>query len=301
MYIKKLYLLFVFFFLLINLQGQVARVIIDADTGNDIDDMPSIVFALKSGKVDVLALTAAQWHRFEVCGRQTMNESWVDNNRILRLLGMEHIPSLKGSEFAVKNSNPWGDKSGSKSNEASDYIIEKALEMPNGEKLIVIVTGSATNVAYAILTEPKIVEKITVYFIGTTYDFDRKAFNKNEPNVRSDLNAVDIMFNTENLELHIMPANITRKLLVYREDIDGRLKSDDGIDNMLKELWNRINKGDRTWVFWDLAIVQAVLNPQWTKQILTKTPPENTPRDIYLYTEIDSKAMMDDFWKVFLK
>jgi hypothetical protein len=98
-----------------------------------------------------------------------------------------------------------------------------------------------------------------------------------------------------------MPANITRKLLVYREDIDSQLKADDGIDGMLKELWNRINKGDRTWVFWDLAIVQAVLNPQWTKQILTKTPPENTPRDIYLYTEIDSKAMMDDFWKVFLK
>jgi hypothetical protein len=34
---------------------------------------------------------------------------------------------------------------------------------------------------------------------------------------------------------------------------------------------------------------------------LRNTPPENTPRNIYVYTEIDSKAIMDDFWKVFLK
>ncbi len=41
--------------------------IIDADTGNEIDDMPAIVLALKSGKVDALAVTAAQWNRVEAC------------------------------------------------------------------------------------------------------------------------------------------------------------------------------------------------------------------------------------------
>lgn len=295
---KGFYLFFAFFFLLINLYGQNAKVIIDADTGNDIDDMPAIVMAIKSGKIDVVALTASQWNRFEVCGRQTMLESWMFNNRILKVLDLEHIPSLKGAEYAV-GQEQWGIK---KPNEASDFIVKKAMEMPVGEKLIVIVSGPSTNMATAIQAEPKIIERIAVYFIGTFYNFDSKAFNKNEPNSRSDLNAIDILFNTENLELHVVPANVTAKLLITRKDIDSRLKSDDGVEGMLKELWNTINKDNVDWrIMWDFAIMQAVLNPHWTKQIVCRTPPENTPRDIHVYTEIETQAMMDDFWRVFLK
>lgn len=298
---KGFYLLFAFFLLLNNLQGQNTKVIIDADTGNEIDDLPAIVLALKSGKLDVLALTAAQWNRVEVCGRQTMHESWVLNNRILQLLEMKQIPSLKGSEIAVGQGQHWGKKTGTDFNEASDFIIKKAMQTPKSEKLIVIITGSATNVASAIIFEPKIIDKIAVYFIGTTYDFTRKAFSKNEFNVRSDLNAVETLFNTEKLELHVMPANICTSLKVLQNDIDTRLKSKEGIDGMLKERWYKVNTNGIGWTMWDFAIVQAVLNPQWTKQDLQDTPLENTPRKIYVYSEIDSEAIMDDFWKVFLK
>jgi inosine-uridine nucleoside N-ribohydrolase len=72
------------------------------------------------------------------------------------------------------------------------------MEMPLGEKLVIIVSGPATNVATAIRAEPKIIERIVVYFIGTFYNFDSKAFNKNEPNARSDLYAMD-----RNIELAI--------------------------------------------------------------------------------------------------
>lgn len=298
---KRTYWFCAFLFLLNSLQAQKIKVIFDADTGNEIDDMPAIVLALKSAKFDALAVTAAQWNRVEVCGRQTMQESWELNNRILQLLEMEHIPSLKGSELAVGQGQHWGDKTGTAFNEASDFIVRKAMEMPEGEKLIVIVTGSATNVASAIISEPKIVEKLAVYFIGTKYDFERGAFNKNEFNVRSDLNAVETLFDTEKLELHVMPANICTDLKVSKNDIDTRLKSEEGIDGMLKERWNKVNKDETDWIMWDFAIVQALLNPQWTKEALRNTPPENTPRKIYVYSEINSAAIMDDFWKVFLK
>lgn len=114
------------------------------------------------------------------------------------------------------------------------------------------------------------------------------------------MNAIETLFNTEKLELHIMPANICAKLLITRSDIDTRLKSDGGVEGMLKELWNTINKDNVDWwIMWDFAVMQAVINPHLTKQIICRTPPENTPRDIYLYTEIDTQAMMDDFWRVF--
>ncbi|WP_373495368.1 nucleoside hydrolase [Aquiflexum sp.] len=295
---KRIYLFSVFFFLLNNLHSQNIKVIIDADTGNEIDDLPAIVLALKSGKIDVLAVTSAQWNYFGVCGRQTMHESWVLNNRILQTLGMEYIPSLKGASEMVGKQWSVGPVL---PNEASDFIVKKALEMPQGQKLVIIITGTATNVATAIKTEPKIINKIAVYFIGTSFDQKRKAINKNEFNVRNDLNAFDILLDTENLELHIMPANLCTKLLVTQKDIDTRLKPNDGISNMLGERWNEVNKNSNDWIMWDFAIVHAVINPQWTKQVSRKTPPENTPRKIYLYTDINSEAMMEDFWKVFLK
>jgi hypothetical protein len=43
-------------FLLINLQAQKPKVIIDAYTWNEIDDIPAIVNGLKSDKMDVLHL-----------------------------------------------------------------------------------------------------------------------------------------------------------------------------------------------------------------------------------------------------
>lgn len=281
------------------LYGQRLKAIIDADSGNEIDDMPTIVLAIKSDKLDILSVNAAQWNRYWVCGRETMIESWDLNNRILEALDIKQIPSLKGAEHEI--TQQWGNTMMPVASDASHFIVKKALEIPEGEKLVIIITGSATNVASAILSEPLVVDKIAVYYIGMIYDFDREAFNKNEYNTRSDLNAVETLLNTKNLELHVMPANICTKLLVKQEDINNRLRPDYNIDKILLERWNEINKDRVDWIMWDFAIVQAVLNPNWTKQIKVRTPPENTPRDIYLYTWINDTAMISDFWNTFLK
>lgn len=297
---KRLYLFFALFLLLNNLQAQ-SKVIIDADTWNEIDDIPAIVLGLKSDKIDVLALTAAHWDRFEVCGRQTMYENWIANNKILQLLNKEqHIPSIQGARFAMWQGQHYGVK-GWDQNKATDFIIKTALEMPKGEKLKVIVTGSATNVASAVFSEPKIIDKIAVYFLGFLYDFDTNAWNKNDYNVKSDINAIDVLLNTENLEFHIMPSNISKQLIITRNDIDSKLNMKVGIDKMLKERWYEFNVDHVDWIMWDIAVVQAILNPQWANEILVKTPPENKQRDVYIYNQINADAMMEDFWRVFLK
>jgi hypothetical protein len=60
----RLYLFFAFFFLVISLKGQNVKVIIGADTGNDIDDMHAIVMAFKSGKIDALAFNSIPLESF---------------------------------------------------------------------------------------------------------------------------------------------------------------------------------------------------------------------------------------------
>ena len=68
----------------------------------------------------------------------------------------------------------------------------------------------------------------------------------------------------------------------------------------LTRKWNARFADSKTWVMWDLALVQAVLHPDMatTKQVLT--PPENTQRTVTVYDSIDAEAMRRDYWSVVL-
>jgi purine nucleosidase len=280
--------------ILFGLSGQDIKVIIDADTGNEIDDILAITRALKADKLNVLGLTAEQWNHQLSWSKNTMQESWELNNRILESLNMGEIPSLKGSEMIL--GKPWGGRDPRKS-EAADFIIEKAMEMPQGEKLIVLCTGAVTNVASAVVLKSEIIEKLAVYFVGTRYDFEKNAWNKNEFNVRNDLNAFDILLNTDGLELHILPANISGEIVFYAENTLLKLNSEVSIEDLILKRWAERVQNTKSWVMWDLGIIEALIHPEWTIQQTVDTPPENTSRKIYVYSEIDVEAMMDDFWK----
>ena len=48
---------------------------------------------------------------------------------------------------------------------------------------------------------------------------------------------------------------------------------------------------------WDLAIIEALANPEFTVLKIFKTPKENLQRDIKIYTAIDTLQMEKDFWR----
>jgi purine nucleosidase len=52
---------------------------------------------------------------------------------------------------------------------------------------------------------------------------------------------------------------------------------------------------------WDLALVQAYLLPQYSETILVNSPPESKTFTVKIFSKIDSKAMMEDFWVVLKK
>ncbi|MEM8865797.1 MAG: hypothetical protein AAGF31_09675 [Planctomycetota bacterium] len=53
-------------------------------------------------------------------------------------------------------------------------------------------------------------------------------------------------------------------------------------------------------IMWDVALIQALIHPEWATVIQAPTPPENTPRKVTLYREIDADAMRDDYWNTVL-
>jgi purine nucleosidase len=49
-------------------------------------------------------------------------------------------------------------------------------------------------------------------------------------------------------------------------------------------------------VIWDLSLVEAVIHPEMATEVEVPTPPENTPRKVWVYTGIDVAAMKADFF-----
>ena len=59
---------------------QVRNVIIDADTDNELDDLLAITAALKSPKLEVIGMTAAQWDGRNNTVREGHDPWWNDNS-----------------------------------------------------------------------------------------------------------------------------------------------------------------------------------------------------------------------------
>lgn len=304
----------VFFLLVIGLitfinpvKGQ-SKVIIDADTANEVDDIVAIARALMSDKLEILGITAAQWNNEYTWMLNTVEESWQLNNQILNFKGREDIPSKVGSEKLVGarwvGNSILELKMNPQPSDASNFIVKTALSMPAGEKLTILVLGAITNVASAILQDPSIIEKISVRFIGTLFDFNKNVWNKNEFNTRNDLNALDAVLNTPDLDLHILPANLVDQLSFKNKSSMARFEGLDGIDALILERWKlKVPEPNDEWgwIMWDMGLIHTLINPGWFREMTVNTPPENLQRQIKVYSWADIDKMKNDFWGHFGK
>ena len=133
------------------------RMVIDTDTYNEIDDQFAVVHALLSPeKLSVEGIYAAPFfnHRSTNPG----NGMELSYDEILRLLGRLGIEpkglAHRGSPgFLMDYDHPY------KSDAVND-LINRA--MVSEERFYVVAIGALTNIASAILIEPRIIEKIVV-------------------------------------------------------------------------------------------------------------------------------------------
>ncbi|MDR3717203.1 MAG: nucleoside hydrolase [Bryobacteraceae bacterium] len=279
-----------------SLQGQASKrkILLDSDTANEIDDLYAITRALLEPGFQVLGLSSAQWNT-RLSPPDTVAESQKLNTEILRLMGRQEIPAPMGSEMIM--GKPWGGDE-PRDSPAARLMIREARAMPSGAKLTIVNTGAVTNVASAIKLAPDIVPRIAVYLMGAHYFADRKVWNKDEFNVRNDLNATNFLLNAEGLELHVMPANVCGKLVFPQAETLRQLQGQGGIWDYLAARWLSFSPESEQWVMWDLALVEALARPGLAKEAQFRTPPENVQRDVFVYTDIDAAAMQSDWWRM---
>lgn len=288
--------------------GQQPRIIIDADTGNSIDDLYAIAYLLQRADIQPIALTAAhfnnpdlltyrRWNGYSTRNIRTMRISHRVNKKLVKAAGKHHkVRCVAGAPAMIGRA--WGGTT-PRPSAASRLIIEEAMKLSGEQKLVIIALGPLTNVASAIIEQPGIAHHLVVYAMGADYDKQTHVWNKAEFNVRNDLNAFDYLLNTE-VEMHIMPASIAQQLVFERVKTQLRLKQAGGkLPHYLSDRWKRIGHAD-TWSMWDLALAVAYTAPSLATEEQVMTPPENKQRKIWVYTGIDAPAMEAAFWLSFL-
>ncbi|MEM9835755.1 MAG: nucleoside hydrolase [Bacteroidota bacterium] len=276
--------------------GQLAerpKLILDTDTANEIDDLFAIARLLPDTSVNLLGISSAQW--FHVwSGDSTVYQSQTLNEEILTLAGRMDIPHPLGADLIM--GKPWGDYD-PRPSPAAEFIIAAAHALPPDEKMVVMCIGATTNLASAIAMDSTIVPKIVAYTLGFRYDFGGAYWNKDEFNIRRDLNAANFLLNQSDLELHIMPINVAVKYTWRREDTFTRLEKVGKMGQYLKNRWQEHAPDAPNWTMWDVALLQAFLRPELAEEIPVITPPENFRRQVYVYRDINPARMYADFWQ----
>lgn len=267
--------------------GQKLSVIIDADTANEVDDLFAVTRALLEPGWEVLSLNSTQWQASQWAVDNTMEASHRLNLALVTQLQMPHIKVCRGSIFRMFD---WGDKA--QHSEAAYEIIKHAHNVKAGSKLPVITLGALTNVASAILIDPAIKPKIAVYWLGTSYDFERQKAKTIDFNSVMDIQAVDVLLNSD-VEMHIIPNNVAVKMKLKRIDAVEQLQDSHEVTDFLLDYWSRhfdSSMNERT--LWDLALIGAMIHPDKAKEV--KVSGFENP-NIWMYRDIDAGFIWQDF------
>ena len=304
-FILKLFFANLFAFLFLPAFSQKQPVWIDADTGNEIDDVYAIVRMLIEPSVNLVGLSSAhfnnpdllvfdKWNQYPAKGLSTINISQQLNENILLRMGRSDVKCVPGADR--QTGRAWGGTD-ARDSEAVKQLVAYVRSMPTGTKLDVICLGAMTNLVSAIILYPDIIPNIRCYLLGAQYDASKQVWNKNEFNVRNDLNAFDYLLDNDMIELIIMPVTTASPFRFRRDETYSRLQNDKQAHQLLKERWEETEPDNRQRVMWDLALIEAYLKPEYAKIEERFIPPENGAHKQKVYVSIDAEKLYDDFWE----
>ena len=244
------------------------KMVLDTDTYNEVDDQFALAYALLSPeKIDLLAVYAAPFHN----NRSTSAGDGMEKSyeEILRLLKFMDKPA---DGFAFRGSNRYLEdiKTPVKS-PAVDDLIKKAMASSSDNPLYVVPIGCITNIASAILTEPKISEKIVVVWLGgnALYWPHQREFN-----LQQDVLAAQVVFNSGVPFITLPCQNVVSHLHTTIPELKYYLEGKNELSDYLYKIVLEYSGGQKAWskVIWDVSAIAWLVNPNWVSTDLVHSP-----------------------------
>lgn len=249
-------------------RSGVVRMVLDTDTFNEIDDQFAVIHALGSpGRLKVEALYAAPFHNDRSSGpADGMEQSYQEIQRLLVMLGGGvHPPVFRGATAYLDPANP-------QATAVTADLISRAMATPADDPLYVVAIGAITNVASAILIEPRIIERIVVVWLGghALHWPDTREFN-----LVQDIPGANVLLDC-GVPLVLLPCRgVVDHLIVTVEELTAHLSGRGPLADYLVNIVRDYNKARQpVWskVIWDIAATAYLINPDWVPSTLVHSP-----------------------------
>lgn len=284
------------------------RYIIHTDCKNEADDQFTVAHALMTDKLEVKGIIAGHFDKANY-GRfpehTTANASLDEVNRVLDLMGLlGKYPVYLGANEAID------DDGKPIETEAARFIIEEAMK-DDDRPLYIGCQGAITDLACAILMEPRICERMTCIWIGGG-DYPAGG---GEFNLAQDIAAANIVFSSS-MPLWQIPRVLYKQFAVSLAELQLKVRPCGKIGRYLFEQLAQFNKqmllfdswphGD-IWTLGDEGCVCALLEEVERDDGYTEIPaphinadmtytPCDTNRKIRVYHKLDVRLDLEDLF-----
>ncbi len=199
------------------------RVILDTDIGTDVDDCIALAFLLGSLEIQIAGITCVYGDvsvRARIC------------RKLLDLRGRSDIPVYEGIRVPLLGLQPiyWPGHEGIRlleegesfdegpSQHAVDYLIETVLSNPG--QIHVLAIGPLTNIATAMIREPRVAEALAhLTIMGGRIGPEIDAFGPAEHNIRCDPEAAHVVFSS-GAAISLVPLDVTLRATIDQRGID---------------------------------------------------------------------------------
>lgn len=274
-------------------ESPIKNIIIDLDTGNEVDDVFALARILLDSSINVTAINATHWQTSHWAIPNTMENSHRLNQELLAVLDLK-VKTNRGGPARMYD---WGDRA--QHSAAAYEIINQAQMVTDGQKVTVIALGALTNVASALFIDDRIAEKLELYWLGSTYDFENGVFGLTDFNSVMDVAALQLLLHSK-VQMHILPLNVARELKVSYKDFSTTF-GDIPLGKYLMDRWDdHLDPLRKERILWDVALVEAFLSPEWASSVSIKMSKDNGDRNIEFYDRINAELMTEMFKNVIL-
>ena len=247
-------------------EGKI-RMVLDTDTYNEVDDQFAVVYTLFSPeKFNVEAFYAAPFSNDRAATpAEGMQLSYDEILKILDMLSIEPAGfAFPGSESYL----PGPDQPVISA--AANDLVERAMSNDE-EPLYVVAIGAITNVASAILMEPRIIERIVLLWLGgqPLYWPSARHFNLGQ-----DLHASRLVFDCGVPLIHFPCDGVTSQLITNLPEIQQYVQGQGRIGDYLTETVTAYYPDHyaRTKEIWDIVTLAWLLNSEWMSSELVHSP-----------------------------
>lgn len=242
--------------------GQLIRVVIDTDCANEVDDQYAVALALLSPeRFKIEGFVAA--HYGDKGGAEGIARSAREIETMLEKAGM-------AGKYPVKlGSHPLQYGNVPTESEGVDFLIERAMDGTPEDPLWIIALGPATDAVAASLKEPRIGDRVVVFWHGRTR-WPEQAWNFNAYN---DVRAVRTLFASD---VPFVLFDTGSDLTMPMEESEQLIRPHGALgrylhDIRLREDWYQ----SPTKGFFDLGDIAFLVNPSLARQEVVEAPTVN--------------------------